>query len=47
MDNIMEQGIFLSDQEMSQMVETNFSPYNKFTTITFEEKDPLKAKCKQ
>ena len=44
MDNILAQGIFLSAKEMSQMEETKFSLFNRFTTITFEEKDPTKSK---
>ena len=38
MDSILAQGIFLSEKEMSQMEDTKFSLFNRFTTITFEEK---------
>ena len=44
MDNIIEQGIFISENEMSQMEETKNSICNKFTTIMFEEKDSTKSK---
>ena len=47
MDSILAQGIFLSEKEMSQMEDRKFSLYNKFTNIIFEEKIPLKVKCKQ
>ena len=44
MDKILEQGIFLGEHEMRQMVETRVSLYNKFTTTTFEDKDSIKSK---
>ena len=36
MDKILDQGIFASEREMSQMEETRNSIYNKFTSIAFE-----------
>ena len=37
MDKVLEQGIFISESEMSQMEETKNSNFNKFTTIMLEE----------
>ena len=39
MDNIVAQGIFLREKELSQMVDTKFSLFNTFTSITFDERD--------
>ena len=44
MENILAQGIFLSEQEMTEMEESENSIYAKFTYITFEEKDSTKSK---
>ena len=44
MVNILAQGIFLSEKEMRQMVDTKFSLYNRFTSITFEERDSTQSK---
>ena len=46
MDSIMAHGIFLSENEMSQMEEGKHSIFCKFSNFTFEEKDSLKSKCK-
>ena len=46
MDKTLEQGIFVSESEMSLKEETKFSIYNKSTTIAFEEKDSRKSKLK-
>ena len=44
MDSILAQGIFLSEKEMSQMEDRKFSLFNRFTNLTFEEKDSMKSK---
>ena len=44
MDSILAQAIFLSEKEMSQMEDRKFSLHNRFTNITFEEKDSIKSK---
>ena len=44
MESILAQGIFLSEQEMTEMEESENSIYAKFTYITFEEKDSTKSK---
>ena len=44
MESILAQGIFLSEQEMTQMEESRHSIIAKFTHITFEAKDSTKSK---
>ena len=44
MDTILEQGIFISENEMSHTEETMISICIKFTTMKFEEADLIKSK---
>ena len=44
MDKLLEQGIFISESEMSQLEGTKNYIFNKFTTIMFEEEDSIKSK---
>ena len=44
MENILAQGIFLSEKEISQMEDRRFSLLIRFTNITFEGKDSIKSK---
>ena len=44
MDKILEQGIFISESEMSKMIETRNSICNKFTAIMLEKEDSTKSK---
>ena len=43
MDKILEQGTFISEREMSEMVETRSCICNKYTAITFEKEDSTKS----
>ena len=44
MESILAQGLFQSEQEMTQMEESRHSIIAKFTHITFEAKDSAKSK---
>ena len=44
LNEVLKQGIFASEQEMSQMEDTKNSIVNKFGTIDFEEEDANRSK---
>ena len=44
MESILAEGVFLSEQEMTQMEESRHSIYAKFTHITWEAKYSTKNK---
>ena len=44
MDKTLDQGIFISEREMSLMEETKYSVLYKFTTITFETENSNRSK---
>ena len=46
LNKTLEQYIFASEREMSQMEDTNISIINRLITIEFEKKMHAEAKCK-
>ena len=44
LNEVLKQGIFASEQEMSQMEDTKNSIFNRYVTIDFEEKGANRSK---